>query len=165
MSLPSESPNNLSVSPEFSSRRAKMLITMLGADFTKTARHPFFDRLIDLATSDTNREHDPKLNDQGLSTALQALIARLEAAEDPLTTPSNRRDIRVGETADQSAEHEATNKAKDSAQTTIDALRDQHPVVIANTAKNLTSKQKAVLLRALPGNLARHVFSILQNLE
>lgn len=138
--------------PSFSSRRARALITMLGADFAKTSRHPFFHRLVDLAVQAPAK--DVPTDDPGLSASLQALVDRLGKPLPPDTS----------ETVRQASDPKPPLDACQQTSSTLvgdQTLQDQHPAVIARAAKTLAPKDQAALLRNLSGATARQVLSIL----
>lgn len=142
-----------------SSQRARMLVTLLGPEFAKQADHPFFERLVDLAATDQPADK-PSTKDQSLSKSLKILVDRLERSSDQ--KPQSELPTPVPSDAP-AQDAQAPQKAADpkALEMAMSSLSDQHPAVIAATAKSLGSKDRARLLRSLPGATARQVLALL----
>ena len=123
-------------------KKARMLVSMLGADFAKTSAHPFFKDLARTAVRPLDKESVPP----DMSKALANLVRRL-AEPQRLTTVRVANDIAadcVTPSLDTSREQEADIMA-------------QHPALIAKHLIDLPTAQRLDTLRKMKGRTARQV--------
>lgn len=125
-------------------RKARMLVSMLGADFAKSSKHPFFK---DLAQTAIKPTPDKRLSEPEMSRALEKLMLHL-------ADPKRPAPVRPSVTQD-------TPKAPDQPATledtpTTDFLK-QHPALIAKHLLGLPAQERISVLRSLPGRTARLV--------
>jgi len=117
-------------------RKARMLVSMLGADFAKGRDHPFFR---DLAKTAIQPVPDKKLSKPEMSRALEKLVKHL--AEPRRAPPQRPRPA-------------AQPKLPEPPQ---DDVFKQHPVLIAKHLATLSANERLSVMRSLPGRTARMV--------
>ncbi len=136
----------------FATSRAQMLVTLLGPDFTKSAKHPFFRRLAEQASScpSAGSTRDISANSGQLSETLRSLIAHLEKTDSKA--------IKAADTHDQSKEALKVGQPTDEQRHEIEC---QHPVLISQSLTALSSVERTTLIRKLPASTARQVLALM----
>ena len=155
------------------SRKARMLVSLLGADFAKKSDHPFFRRLAETAAGETDGQGDSKGPD--MSAALNGLLNALEAVG-PKAAKSDPKG------AAQAAPKSALTAKKPAAmpaspppakaqkpvtpdtQAEGDDLASQHPALIAKRLSGRGVQETSQILKTLPGPKARQVALILREI-
>lgn len=125
-------------------KKARMLVSMLGADFAKSSAHPFFR---DLAQTAIRPVVGKKLSEPEMSRALEKLVKHL--AEPRGRAPKDRRgaqDISL-----------AQSEPPEPAPSPETSFLKQHPVLIAKHLLTLPAQERISVLRSLPGRTARMV--------
>lgn len=126
-----------------SAEKARMLITILGNDFTRNSAHPFFRTLTETAAKPA-----PPRNDQpDISRALRNLMSHLSSQSPKAglqTEAPGRRPAIDPETY---------------------ASPDQHPALIASTLSKMEPAQRRAVLRTLSGPLACRVLVYMREIE
>jgi len=130
-------------------KKARMLVSLLGADFAKTSPHPFFKELAQTAV----RPLDINTPPPDMSKTLAKLIRRLADAE-------KGREVTVKKIA---TEPEQT--VEPPAQDTDVGIMTQHPALIAKHLIHLPTAQQLEALRKLRGPTARQVATYLGELK
>ncbi|WP_154666812.1 hypothetical protein [Litoreibacter arenae] len=131
--------------------KARMLVSMLGADFAKSSKHPFFKDLARKAVCPVERTPAS----QDMSKALANLVSQLAK---PQTHRSTARKISVPAPAN--AGTPTQSRAEQS-----DEIMAQHPALIAKHLVKLTTPQQLDALRKLRGQTARQVAAYLAELK
>lgn len=142
--VPDNAPTSAKEEDDRKIQKARMLVSMLGADFAKTSKHPFFR---DLAETAIKPVPVTKLSKPEMSRALQKLVRHL-ADPKPKTSPPE----------DDPVVEDAGEETADMTPAMEDILK-QHPVLIAKHLLTLPAQQRITVLRALPGRTARMVAS------
>jgi hypothetical protein len=123
--------------------KARMLITILGNDFTRKSQHPFFRSLTEAAAEPAV----PRTDQPDISRALKNLMSHLSS-----------QDAGGGLTA------EAPSKATIfSPENYVSA--GQHPALIASTLSKLDGTKRRAVLRKLSGPLACRVLVYMREIE
>lgn len=126
-------------------RKARMLVSMLGADFAKSSKHPFFR---DLAQTAIKPISDDRLSKPEMSRALEKLVRHLADPKSPRRIKPRAEVV----------EPENVEIAEPVRMANEDVLK-QHPVLIAKHLLTLSPQARIDVLRALPGRTARMVAS------
>lgn len=143
--------------------RARMLVSLLGADFAKENKHPFFKRLAQTAVAKT----DDDVASSDMSVALQKLVKTLAAAEQhakqhlspaPKAPPASAVDKTEAPTPD-------TSMPQSHQEPAVTDISKQHPVLIAKHVIDMPSAQRVQFLRLLPGATARQVAGYVAELQ
>ncbi|WP_394197616.1 hypothetical protein [Litoreibacter albidus] len=124
-------------------KKARMLVSMLGADFAKTSRHPFFRELAQTAV----RPLEQAATVPDLSAALAKLVRRLGDAKAP-QRPAER--IEVAHQAEDRHDPARRQDARGD-------IMAQHPALIAKHLVTLPTSAQLETLRKLRGPTARQV--------
>ncbi|PTX57556.1 hypothetical protein C8N43_2226 [Litoreibacter ponti] len=136
------------VSPE-QVKKARMLVSMLGADFAKSSKHPFFK---DLARTAVQPSPEP-MNAPDMSAALAKLVKTLA-------------DPRVAQRLRPKPSPEPEARPEVTAPLPLDTdLPMQHPVLIAKQMMGFPKPDRVAMMRRLPGPTARQVAAYLSELE
>lgn len=131
-------------------KKARMLVSMLGADFAKTSAHPFFKDLARTAVRPLDKESVPP----DMSKALANLVRRLAEPQRPAPVRAAK-DMAadcVMPSLDTSHEQEADIMA-------------QHPALIAKHLIDLPTALQLDALRKLKGQTARQVAIYISELK
>ena len=128
--------------------KARMLISLLGADFAQNSAHPFFRHLSELA-----------LNENANTPAEGQMSVALSELIDALNTPKPTSAEPITQSPKIEPEHETSDEPHD-----LEALQDQHPAIIAQTLVKLSNREKSALLLSLPGPIARRTALFAQEL-
>ena len=131
-------------------KKARMLVSLLGADFAKTSPHPFFKELAQTAIRPLEINSPPP----AMSKTLAKLIRRLADAQ------KGREVARLPKIEDGN-EHAAENTEQDLGA----GIMKQHPALIAKHLVQLPTAQQLEALRKLRGPTARQVATYLGDLK
>lgn len=131
-------------------KKARMLVSMLGADFAKTSKHPFFKDLAKTAVHPLDKSTSPP----DMSKALANLVRRLAEPKTPRRVASKGI---VKPEAAQAEQSPATQKEAD--------IMTQHPALIAKHLIGLPTAQQLAALRKLRGPAARQVAAYISELR
>jgi hypothetical protein len=139
-------PNQVTPSQEglevHATSKAKMLISILGADFAKSSDHPFFRKLAETAL------HAPDdASPEKLGNALQTLVERLADPDAPRTPKPE-----VKAPAPQTQQLPKIDPG-------------EHPAIIASMLGSATADQKRLAMKSLPRQTARRVAVYLNELD
>ncbi len=148
--LPTMPQHNEGVPSPGQVKKARMLVSMLGADFAKTSAHPFFKDLARTAVQPLDRKAAPP----DMSKALATLVRRLAEPHRPRET---RRNIKVQEST-VSVEPEASAIGEPD-------IMAQHPALIAKHLIDLPTALQLDALRKLRGQTARQVAAYVAELK
>ena len=131
-------------------KKARMLVSMLGADFAKTSAHPFFKDLARTAIQPLDRKAAPP----DMSKALATLVRRLAEPHRPRETLRNTK-VQVS-TASEKTAASATGEPD---------IMAQHPALIAKHLIDLPTALQLDALRKLRGQTARQVAAYVAELK
>ena len=131
-------------------KKARMLVSMLGADFAKTSAHPFFKDLARTAV----RPLDMKSEPADMSKALANLVRRLADARGPSAAST---------TKEVSGEPEPPQR--DAPEKKEADIMEQHPALIAKHLIALPTPLQLDALRWLRGPTARQVAAYVAELK
>jgi hypothetical protein len=123
--------------------KARMLITILGNEFTRNSSHPFFKSLTETAAKPT----EPRLDQPDISKALRNLMSHL-------SSQSGGGGLRA----------EVPKKSASIAPDTY-VSANQHPALIASSLAKMDSSNRRSVLRGLSGPLACRVLVYLREIE
>ncbi len=134
-------------------QKARMLISLLGADFTRSATHPFFRRLSQTAIGKSTDLDSGSQTD--VSGALSELLRALNETEPktpqkPVAAPAAPKSQIV-------TKHPARPSPVPVDEVTPDPLHNQHPAIIARELKSMPQHEKTKFIKTLSGRLARQV--------
>ncbi|RLJ41173.1 hypothetical protein BCF46_2961 [Litoreibacter meonggei] len=148
--LPS-TPQQNGASPTFAQiKKARMLVSMLGADFAKTSAHPFFKDLARTAVRPLGQNSTPP----DMSRALANLVRRLAEPQQTAATGMTRK----------AAERSALPQVDPPQEKAADILA-QHPALIAKHLIDLPTASQLEALRRLRGQTARQVAAYVAELK
>ncbi|SFR33575.1 hypothetical protein [Litoreibacter janthinus] len=133
-------------------KKARMLVSMLGADFAKTSRHPFFKDLARTAVRPLEKNVPPP----DMSKALANLVRRLADPKLPRRAESR---------TDASDDRTPTPEPSLSFQRREAEIMRQHPALIAKHLLALPAAEQLTALRKLRGPAARQVAAYLSELR
>ena len=135
--------NAISDNTEQQAQKARMLISILGTDFTRKSRHPFFRNLTETATKPVSSS----AQQPDISRALRNLMSQLSArgAGQEITPPATK------------------TPRTFSSETYLS--EDQHPALIASALAKLPNTDRQKTLRSLSGPLACRVLVFLREIE
>ncbi len=131
-------------------KKARMLVSLLGADFAKTSAHPFFKELAQTAVRPLETRSLPP----DMSKTLAKLVRRLADAQEERSAYSPPSVERIPESS-----------RDDSAQQRNADIMAQHPALIAKHLIELPTAQQLEALRKLRGQTARQVATYLAELK
>ncbi|WP_298258912.1 hypothetical protein [uncultured Litoreibacter sp.] len=137
-------------------KKARMLVSMLGADFAKSSPHPFFRELAQTAI----RPIDVKAPPPDMSKTLAKLVRRLADAEKGRvrSTPAKRTAPKLEKA--KAVSPDATPQPMQDV-----SIMAQHPALIAKHLVKLPTAQQLDALRKLRGQTARQVAIYLGELK
>ncbi|MEP3347219.1 MAG: hypothetical protein ABJN34_06760 [Litoreibacter sp.] len=130
--------------------KARMLVSLLGADFAKTSTHPFFKELAHTAVKSVDVE--PTTPD--ISQALAKLVRRLAEAK----KAKPRRSVPASAGVEASSDESLAQRNKPE-------IMVQHPALIAKHLIALPTDQQLEALRKLRGQTARQVATYVAELK
>ncbi|MEP5757939.1 MAG: hypothetical protein ABJ327_01265 [Litoreibacter sp.] len=135
--------NAIPENTEQKAQKARMLISILGTDFTRKSRHPFFRNLTEAATKPVSSS----AQQPDISRALRNLMSQLSArgAGQEIAPPA------------------AKTPRTFSSETYLS--EDQHPALIASALAKLPNADRQKTLRSLSGPLACRVLVFLREIE
>lgn len=141
----------------FSTSRARMLVTLLGSEFTKSVQHPFFRRIAQRASdSAVGRKDEVANHSDNLTDALQSLVQKLESSERTTGSHSRRSDpSRVAQ--DASSDSTAIVLGCDGGSETT----NQHPLLICEALQELPPEDVTELVSQLPAKTALQVLKLM----
>lgn len=143
--LPSDDPEPTSSQV----KRARMLVSLLGADFAKTSEHPFFKELAHTAVVPLPKKAEPP----DMSKALSNLVRRLAEAKKAKEAATPKPEV-IAEEPEIAAEAEETPE-----------ILTEHPALIAKHLVQLSSDHQLTALRKLRGPTARQVAAYLSEMK
>ena len=123
--------------------KARMLITILGNDFTRKSSHPFFRSLTETAAQPTETPRDSP----DISRALRNLMSHLSSQK---STQGMAADV-------------PTKAAVFASETYVSP--DQHPALIASTLAKFDGTKRRNILRTFNGPLACRVLVYMREIE
>lgn len=143
-------------------KKARMLISLLGADFARSSNHPFFKRLSQTAIGTTTGVGEPNADMSGALADLLDALGKTEARPKPQKRPAAPQ-----ATPRPKARREAPARAAAVARTPEpeDPIHNQHPAIIASKLQTMPQAEKTKILRALSGRVARQVTIYAREIE
>ena len=135
--------SNQSETNDQRAEKARMLITILGNDFTRKSSHPFFRSLTEAAAQPSK----PKEGQPDISRALRNLMSHLSSQDRGLATAAQ-------------APSQKTSFAPETYVTP-----GQHPALIASSLAKMDGKRRRAVLQSLSGPLACRVLVYLREIE
>ena len=137
-------------------KKSRMLVALLGADFTKQTDHPFFRHLSETATKESETAAAPS----EISQSLRKLLAALES-----TSPPNSSQRQVETSAPNPIDAPKPHQPKPTLRDRILPSSDEHPAVIAKELREFPRREQSAMIRNLPGPVARQVSLFLWELS
>lgn len=133
-------------------QKARMLISLLGADFTRSATHPFFRRLSQTAIGKATETQNAEPTD--VSGALADLLTALKSTDN---TQSKRPAQRAPTQTVAIKKPPERPKIPQKPTALREPLEGQHPAIIARELQSMQQAQKTAFIKGLSGRLARQV--------
>lgn len=135
-------------------RKARMLVSMLGADFAKTSEHPFFQDLARTAVRPVEKKDPPPDMSKALANLVRKLAEPKIASEKSKNLPTR---------GGVEPEREVTKRGEE--QPKAANILTQHPALIAKHLLELSKAERLSELRKLQGKTARQVATYITELN